>query len=44
MERIVTGDSMILDRCTSWFNLARKIIDDDIHEAWIVSFSQDARP
>jgi hypothetical protein len=44
MERIVTGDSVILDRCTSWFNLARKIIDDNIREAWIVSINQDARP
>ena len=43
MERIVTGDSVILDRCTSWFNLARKIIDDNIREAWIISFSQEAQ-
>ena len=29
-ERIVTGDSIILDECKSWFNLSRKIIEDYI--------------
>lgn len=36
MERVVTGDSVILDRCTSWFNLSRKIVADHIKDAWIV--------
>lgn len=36
MERVVTGDSIILDECRSWFNLARKIVDDHIKDAWIV--------
>lgn len=35
-ERTVTGDSVILDACRSWFNLSRKIIDDSIPDAWIV--------
>ena len=35
-ERIVTGDSIILDECKSWFNLSRKIIDDHIQDAWII--------
>jgi len=36
MERVVTGDSIILDECKSWFNLSRKIVDDHIKDAWIV--------
>ena len=35
-ERIVTGDSIILDECKSWFNLSRKIIEDHIQDAWVV--------
>jgi hypothetical protein len=35
-ERIVTGDSIILDECKSWFNLSRKIIEDNIKDAWII--------
>ncbi len=35
-ERIVTGDSIILDECKSWFNLSRKIIEDHIQDAWVI--------
>ncbi len=35
-ERVVTGDSIILDECKSWFNLSRKIIEDHIQDAWVV--------
>ena len=35
-ERVVTGDSIILDECNSWFNLSRKIIEDHIQDAWVV--------
>ena len=35
-ERVVTGDSIILDECKSWFNLSRKIIEDYIQDAWVV--------
>jgi hypothetical protein len=38
LERVVTGDSIILDKCISWFNLSAKIIDDYIKDAWIVNF------
>lgn len=38
MERIVSGDSVILDECASWFNLSRKIVEDNIQDAWIVDF------
>jgi hypothetical protein len=36
MERVITGDSIILDECKNWFNLSRKIVDDYIKDAWIV--------
>jgi len=35
-ERIVTGDSFVLDTCCSWFNLARQIVAESIPHAWIV--------
>ena len=35
-ERIITGDSIILDECKSWLNLSRKIIEDHIQDAWVV--------
>lgn len=38
-ERVVTGDSIILDACRSWFNLSRKIIEDYIQDAWIIDLS-----
>ncbi len=41
MERVVTGDSIILDECRSWFNLSRKIVEDYIENPWIVNFSND---
>ena len=40
LDRIVTGDSIVLDRCRSWVNLTRSIIDDYIKDAWIVSFEE----
>ncbi len=36
MERVVTGDSIILDVCKSWFDLSRKIIKDNIQYAWVI--------
>lgn len=35
-ERVVTGDSFVLDGCISWFNLAWQIVSDEIPDAWIV--------
>jgi hypothetical protein len=40
MERIVTGDSIILDECKSWFNLSREIVETYIKDAWIIRFAQ----
>ena len=38
-KEVVTGDSIILDACRSWFNLSRKIIEDYIQDAWIIDLS-----
>ena len=37
---VSTGDSAILDRCSSWFNLARVTIEKRIPEAWLVNLSE----
>lgn len=39
MERIVTSDSVILDNCLSWFNLAPCLIDSYIPNARIINLS-----
>lgn len=39
LGRIVTADSILLDKCISWFNLSRYIIDEYIKDAWIVPFN-----
>ncbi len=36
--RVVSGDSVILDHCLSWFNLSAAIIDECIRDPWIVAF------
>jgi hypothetical protein len=40
MERVVTGDSIILDECRSWFNLSSIIVENYIYDAWIVRFNK----
>lgn len=40
MDRVVTGDSVILGCCKSWFNLSREIIENSITNAWIVNFEE----
>ena len=35
MERVVTADAIILDKCSSWYNLNRGIIQRFIPDAWI---------
>jgi hypothetical protein len=39
MNRVVTSDAIILDSCTGWFNLARKITEDNISYAWVIDLS-----
>ena len=33
---VITADAAVLDRCTSWFNLARVIVEREIVSAWCV--------
>ncbi len=35
-EVIATSDSVILDRCTKWFNLARHVVEQDVPSATVV--------
>lgn len=39
MERIVTGDSILLDECKSWFNLSKIIVDNFINDAWMIDLN-----
>lgn len=36
MERVVTADAIILDKCRSWYNLNRTLIESTVPEAWIL--------
>ena len=36
MERVVTADAIILDKCSSWYNLNRTLIESAVPEAWIL--------
>jgi hypothetical protein len=38
-EIVATADSVILDRCRAWYNLARAIVAGHIRQAWIVDLS-----
>ena len=38
-EIVATADSVILDRCRAWYNLARAIIDRQVPQAWIIDLS-----
>lgn len=40
MDRVVTADAIILDKCGSWYNLNRGIIQQSIPNAWV--FQLDA--
>ena len=35
MENVVTADAIILDKCDSWYNLNRGLIEEAIPEAWV---------
>lgn len=35
MENVVTADAIILDKCCSWYNLNRRLIEQAIPNAWI---------
>ena len=35
LENVVTTDAIILDKCGSWYNLNRKLIEEAVPEAWV---------
>ena len=35
LENVVTADAIILDKCGSWYNLNRGIIEESVPEAWV---------
>ena len=39
-EVIATADSVVLDRCQQWFNLAREVIDNHVSHARIVPMAE----
>ncbi|MBP1919361.1 DUF434 domain-containing protein [Youngiibacter multivorans] len=39
-ERIITGDSILLDSCTSWVNLTREIILSSVPDPFIADLSE----
>lgn len=39
-EQVITSDSIILNNCTSWFNLNRYIIEKYIPQAWLVKIAE----
>ncbi len=36
LENVVTTDAIILDKCGSWYNLNRELIEEAIPEAWVL--------
>ena len=36
LENVVTTDAIILDKCGSWYNLNRGIIEEVVPEAWVL--------
>ena len=38
---VATADSVILDRCRRWFNLAREVIDSNVPAAMIIVFERN---
>ena len=40
MENVVTTDAIILDKCGSWYNLNREIIEESLPEAWVLRLAK----
>lgn len=39
LDNVVTSDAIILDKCKSWINLNKIIIEEKIDKCWIVDFN-----
>ncbi len=42
MEHVVTTDAIILDKCGSWYNLNRSLIEQAVPKAWIFRLDKPA--
>jgi len=40
MENVVTSDAVILDKCESWYNLNRPLIESAVPEAWVLRLNE----
>ncbi len=38
-DRVVTGDSIVLNKCKGWFNLGTRIVEEYVDNPWIVDLS-----
>jgi hypothetical protein len=38
-QQVITSDRIILDECGGWYNLNRRIIEENVPGAWIFSFT-----
>ena len=36
LENVVTTDAIIMDKCGSWYNLNRELIEEAVPEAWVL--------
>ena len=43
-ERLASSDSVLLDHCLSWFNLAMELTVREIPQAWIVALQETGTP
>jgi hypothetical protein len=39
LDNVITSDAIILDKCKSWINLNKKIIESNIYDYTYVNFS-----
>lgn len=38
LDNVVTSDAIILNRCNSWINLNKRIIESNIENLWYIDF------
>ena len=43
-EGVITSDAIILNECVTWYNLARRIIESAIPQAWIFHLPPETKP
>lgn len=40
LEGVITSDAIIIDKCVSWFNLNKYIVDENISNPWIFNLTK----